>query len=81
MKTFDLRKHLDDSKAVIEKIDKKSERYLRYCQITKALRLKKLNRYFYNKGVDACIAGLVLCAKNIDLLLPIIEKQSAQQDS
>jgi hypothetical protein len=81
MKVFDLRKHLDESEDVIVKIIKKSNRYRRYCQITKALRLKRLNRYFYNKGVDACIAGFVLCAKNIDLLLPIIENQSGQKDS
>lgn len=63
------------------KIIKRGDKYIKICKLTKRLHLKKLNRYFFEKAFDSYIAGITLCAKNIDLLLPIIEKQSDQQDS
>ena len=79
MKEFNLCKHLDESKDTVRKIIKRGDKYIKICKLTKRLHLKKLNRYFFEKAFDSYIAGMTLCAKNIDLLLPIIKKKQSDQ--
>ena len=72
---FDLRKHLNKSYIVLEKLENKMEKYHKLCVITKKLHLKKLNQYFANRDLDLAYAAFNLSVKNMELLQFVIENK------
>ncbi len=75
-----LKNHFKESDKLVKDIIRKLERYHKLAEITEFLRLKKLNQFYVNKGLELGFAGLNLCLKDLDLAVTYYELRSNLKD-
>ena len=61
--------HFQQSDLVLEKLNRKSEHCICMVSITNGLHMYKLAKKYRQKGIEYALAGMKLCAANIDLIM------------